>query len=76
MNTQVLTLQARLEDLGMEFMAAGLESFLEHQARSEQSLVQTLHELLDLELVPRKERAAKSRVKLSESYCQLLWTGS
>jgi DNA replication protein DnaC len=65
MNTQVLALQARMEDLGMEFMAAGVESFLEQHARNEQPLVQTLHDLFDLELVPRKERAARSRVKLS-----------
>lgn len=65
MNTHVITLQTRLEELGMTFMAAGLESFLERQSRVEQPLVQTLHDLLDLELVPRKERAARSRVKLS-----------
>lgn len=65
MNTHIMTLQTRMEDLGLGFMAAGLESFLERQARAEQPLVQTLHDLLDLELLPRKERAAKSRVKLS-----------
>lgn len=65
MNTQLLGLHARMDDLGLGFMAAGLESFLEAQARSEQSLVQTLNDLLDLELSPRRERAAKSRLKLS-----------
>lgn len=65
MNTHLIALQDRMEDLGMDFMAAGLESFLERQARIEQPLVQTLHDLLDLELLPRKERAARSRVKLS-----------
>jgi DNA replication protein DnaC len=65
MNTHLITLQTRLEDLGLDFMAAGLESFLERQARTDQSLIQTLQDLVDLELLPRKERAAKSRVKLS-----------
>ncbi|GAB1483261.1 IS21-like element helper ATPase IstB [Treponema sp.] len=65
MNTTVMTLQDRMEDLGLSFMAAGLESYLEQQARSEQTLAQTLQDLLDLELGPRKERAVRSRVKLS-----------
>lgn len=65
MNTQLLGLHARMDDLGLGFMAAGLESFLESQARSEQSLVQTLNDLLDLELSPRRERAAKSRLMVA-----------
>ena len=65
MNTQVLALQEKMEELGLTFMAAGLESFLEGQSRLEQSLVHTLLDLIDIEMVPRKERAARSRVKLS-----------
>jgi len=65
MNTQLMTLQGRMDELGLSFMAAGLESYLERQSRAEQTLLQSIADLIDLEVVPRKERAAKSRVKLS-----------
>lgn len=65
MNPQLMTLQSRMDELGLSFMAAGLESYLERQSRVEQTLLQSIADLIDLEVVPRKERAAKSRVKLS-----------
>lgn len=65
MNPILMTLQSRLEDLGLHFINAGLESFLEAQARKDQTTLQTIADLVDLEYWPRKERAAKSRVKLS-----------
>jgi DNA replication protein DnaC len=65
MNPQLMALQGRMDELGLSFMAAGLESYLERQSRVEQTLLQSIADLIDLEVVPRKERAAKSRVKLS-----------
>lgn len=65
MNVQLLTVQNRLEELGFSFMASGLESYLEEAARRDRSLLETVADLVDLEYLPRKERAAKSRVKLS-----------
>lgn len=65
MNPQLMTLQSRLEDLGWAFSAAGLESYLHDQSRQEKTLLQSLADFVDLEYTPRKERAARSRLKLS-----------
>lgn len=65
MNALVETVEIRMRELGLQFMAAGLESFLESQAREESTLAQSLADLMEIESVPRKERAARSRVKLS-----------
>ena len=65
MNTLLATVETRMHELGLEFMAAGLESFLESQARSDNTLLQALADLMDIESVPRKQRAARSRRKLS-----------
>lgn len=65
MNTQLLTLQSRMESLGLEFMSAGLETFLEAQAKEDRSLIAVLGDLIDLEYAPRKERSARSRIKLA-----------
>ncbi len=65
MNVLQETIEIRMNDLGLEFMAAGLESFLEAQSHTENTLSQSIADLLELEYVPRKERAAKSRLKLS-----------
>jgi DNA replication protein DnaC len=64
-NAIVETVETRMRELGLEFMAAGLESFLESQARQDNTLTQSLADLMEIELIPRKERAARSRVKLS-----------
>lgn len=65
MNVLVESIEERMKDLGLGFMAAGLESFLEAQARSENTLTQSMADLLEIEYLPRKERAARSRLKLS-----------
>ena len=65
MNILQETIECRMNDLGLEFMAAGLESFLEAQSHTENTLTQSIADLLELEYIPRKERAAKSRLKLS-----------
>jgi len=65
MNVLVETIENRMQDLGLEFMAAGLESYLEAQSHSDNTLAQSIADLLELEYIPRKERAARSRLKLS-----------
>ncbi len=55
----------RMNDLGLNFMSAGLETFLAEKGRSEQPLLDSLSELFDLEYLPRQERMARTRLKLS-----------
>jgi DNA replication protein DnaC len=65
MNVQLETAVFRLEEMGLSFMAANLESFLADQARKDASLLDMVSALIETEYVPRKERAIKSRLKLS-----------
>jgi len=66
MNTIDLGLvRTRMEELGLSFMAAGLDSFLSDQSRREAPLVSVLADLVDLEYYPRKERMARTRLKVS-----------
>jgi DNA replication protein DnaC len=65
MNTAVMNLSGKLEELGLSFMAASLESFLADQSRNENTLLERLTDLVDLEYIPRRERAAKTRLKVS-----------
>jgi len=65
MNALHETITTRMNDLGLEFMAAGLESYLEEQSHRDNTLSQAIADLLELEFIPRRERAAKSRLKLS-----------
>ena len=65
MNPAITTLETRMRELGLGFMAAGLESYLDSQSRAENTLVQSLADLIEVEYIPRKERAARSRLKLS-----------
>ena len=55
----------RMEKLGLSFMAAGFDSFLSDQSRREDSLLELLTDLIDLEYHPRKERMARTRLKVS-----------
>jgi len=48
----------KLEELGLSFMAASLESYLADQSRNENTLIERLTDLVDLEYIPRKERDA------------------
>jgi len=54
-----------MESLGMSFMSAGLESFLAEFRRQEQTVLDIIADLTELEYILRKERSAKSRLKLS-----------
>ena len=55
----------RMEKLGLSFMAAGFDSFLSDQSCREDSLLEVLTDLIDLEYHPRKERMARTRLKVS-----------
>lgn len=65
MNVQLETATMRLEEMGLSFMAANLESFLADQSRKDGSLLDIVSGLIETEYVPRRERAIKSRLKLS-----------
>jgi len=58
-------IKSRMDELGLSFMAAGLDSFLAEQSRYEQPLAESLRELMELEYYPRKERMARTRLKVS-----------
>jgi DNA replication protein DnaC len=64
-NTQIETLSARLEELGLSFMAASLESYLAEQSHNDNTLLERIIDLIELEYIPRKERSAKTRLKIS-----------
>jgi len=63
--TQLSLLAGRMEDLGLTFMASGLESFLSDQSRTERSLAESLGDLIEIEYLARRERTARTRLKLS-----------
>lgn len=55
----------RLESLGMTVIADSLESYLGDPARHEETLTESLQALVDIEYTARKERSARTRLKLS-----------
>jgi DNA replication protein DnaC len=59
------TMTDRMEELGLSFMAAGFESFLAEASRNNKPLKEAIYDLLELEYIPRKERMAKTRLKVS-----------
>jgi hypothetical protein len=52
MNVLQETIELRMNDMGLDFMAAGLESFLEAQSHTENTLTQSIADLLELEYIP------------------------
>jgi DNA replication protein DnaC len=61
----VQTVTDRMEELGLLFMAAGFESYLSDKSREDIPLVDAIADLIELEYIPRKERMAKTRLKVS-----------
>lgn len=59
------TVTSRMEELGLSFMSAGLESFLSEKSRQDAPLMEAIADLIELEYIPRKERMAKTRLKVS-----------
>jgi len=65
MDLNLQTMTERMEELGLGFMAAGLESYLADASRADKPLNEAIYDLLELEYIPRKERMAKTRLKVS-----------
>ncbi len=59
------TLTGRMEELGLDFMSAGLATFLGASGRADTPLVDSIKELIELEYFARGERTARTRLKLS-----------
>jgi len=58
------TLSSRMESLGLTVLSASLESYLSDPARKDETLVDSLLSLVDIEYSVRKERSARTRLKV------------
>lgn len=65
MDITIQSITARMEEMGLSFMAAGFESYLAEASREDKPLRDAVYDLLELEYIPRKERMAKTRLKVS-----------
>lgn len=59
------SITSRMEELGLSYMAAHLETWLAAPRTEEASMLDSITELIDLEYTSRKERTARTRLKLS-----------
>ena len=62
-------LKYQLQELNLGFLLGEIDSFLHREATAERSLLASLCDLFDSELTQRKQRAAKTRLKLSRLPC-------
>ena len=58
-------LVSRLESLGLNVLSASLESYLSDPARRDETLIESISSFIDIEYCIRKERSAKTRIKVS-----------
>jgi DNA replication protein DnaC len=65
MDITMQSITTRMEELGLSFMAAGFDSYLAEASRADKPLKEAVYDLLELEYIPRKERMAKTRLKVS-----------
>jgi len=65
MDITMQTITSRMEELGLLFMSAGFESYLAEASRNDKPLKEAIADLLELEYIPRKERMARTRLKVS-----------
>lgn len=67
MSVDITTEKVRnqMEQLGLSFMAAHLDSYLDDSTRAEKPLLESIADLLDLEYYPRQERMGRTRIKVS-----------
>jgi DNA replication protein DnaC len=61
----VAALSSRMEELGLSFMAAGIETFLADSRRVDMTLLDSIRDLVEIEYSARRERTARTRLKLS-----------
>jgi DNA replication protein DnaC len=62
-------LKFQIGELGLGFLTGHIDTFLHHEAKQERSFLEALTELFDHEITQRKQRAAKTRLKLSRLPC-------
>ena len=65
MNVKLASVHERLAGLGLDFLSANLESFLAQPRIGDLTSVDLVSDLLDLEVLPRKERNIRNRIKLA-----------
>lgn len=65
MNTQYAQLTERLEYLGLSVLSNSIESFLSDPSRKDETLFDSLNAFIDIEYCLRKERSARTRIKVS-----------
>lgn len=61
----IAALSSRMEELGLPFMAAGIDTFLADARRADMTLFDSLRDLVELEYAARRERTTRTRLKLS-----------
>ena len=61
----VAALSSRMDELGLTFMSAGIETFLADARRNDMTLLDSLKDLIEIEYAARRERTARTRLKLS-----------
>lgn len=62
-------LKYQLETLNMDFLLGYIDTFLHQEALNERGLMETLCDMFEHEITQRKQRAAKTRLKLSRLPC-------
>ncbi|MFP4164878.1 MAG: ATP-binding protein, partial [Chitinispirillaceae bacterium] len=66
MNTMTLEIvRNHLDELNLGFASGYIDSFLHEHSRQDKPLVESICDLLDHEVTQRRQRAAKTRLKLS-----------
>jgi len=58
-------LKSRIQELGLSFIPGNLDSFLHQESTHDRPFIEVLSDLLDYEITNRKQRAAKTRLKIS-----------
>jgi hypothetical protein len=58
-------IKSHMNDLGLSLMASSFDSYMDEQSRNENTLLERIADLMELEYIPRKEREGKTRLKLS-----------
>ncbi len=65
MTTVQSMLSSRLESLGLTVLSSSIESYLSDPARKDETLLESLNAFIDIEYCIRKERSARTRIKVS-----------
>lgn len=65
MNTQLASITSRLDYLGLSVLSNSIESYLSDPSRKDETLLESLSAFVDIEYCLRKERSARTRIKVS-----------